>query len=359
MTDSSTRDSATDNDLATQARRDEIDAKAREWMSYLYSGEITERRRAGFQNWLAASPDHRAAFRMLNDIWISLDRVRGIEDGMVDASRNSSKVTKPFGLRLGWRQVMHVAANIGSGARIAAGVVAGIVAIVLLATLKLAAPDERHFASAVGEIRSLGLDDGTQLVLRADTALVASMSREERNVTIERGGAYFDVSRDATRPFVVSAAGIDVRVRGTAFDVLKGPQSVTVSVTRGRVAVSDLTGRNRGDAHTVELSGGQQLTVGADGTFGAVTAFDPNQVLGWRDGRFSYSNARLEDIVADINRYRTEKISIEDEALKDLRITTMFRVENADQMLAGIAAAEPVTIVRSPSSIAIRRREDR
>lgn len=359
MNDSSTRDSAIDSDLATQARHDEIDAKAREWMSYLYSGEITERRRARFQDWLAASPDHRAAFRMLNDIWTSLDRVRGIEDGMVDVSRNLSKVTKPFGLRLRWRQVVHVAANIGSGARIAAGVVAGMVAIAILATLRLAAaPDEHHFASAVGEIRSLGLDDGTQVVLRADTALVASMSSEERNVAIERGGAYFDVSRDATRPFVVSAAGIDVRVRGTAFDVLQGPQSVTVSVTRGRVAVSDPTGRNGGGAHSVELGGGQQLTVAADGTFGPVTAFDPNQVLGWREGRLSYSNARLEDIVADINRYRTEKISIEDEALKDLRITTMFRVENADQVLAGIAAAEPVTIVRTPSSIAIRWRED-
>jgi transmembrane sensor len=109
----------------------------------------------------------------------------------------------------------------------------------------------------------------------------------------------------------------------------------------------------------VELTGGQQLTVEADGTFGAIVEFDPKRVLGWRDGRFSYFNARLEDIIADINRYRTVKIVIEDEALKDLRITTMFRVENAEQMLGGIEATEPVTIVRSSSSITIRRRQAR
>jgi transmembrane sensor len=334
---------------ATQARR-EIDAKAREWMSYLYSGEITEQGRAGFQAWLAESPDHQAAFQMLNDLWTSLDRVREIEDGSIEASRNSSNVTQPFErhVRSGWRRVLKIAANIG--------IAAGIAAMATFATLQLKDPvDERHLATAVGEIRTLGLIDGTQLVLRADTAIVASMSREERSVTIERGGAYFDVSKDETRPFVVSAGGIDVRVRGTAFDVLKGPSSVTVSVTHGRVAVSDLTDRNRS---AVELTGGQQLTVEADGTFGAITEFDPKQVLGWRAGRFSYFNARLEDIVADINRYRTVRISIEDEALKDLRITTMFRVENAEQMLAGIEATEPVTIVRSPSSITIRRRED-
>ena len=338
----------TDGDLAVRARREEIDSQAREWMSYLYSGETTEQGRAGFHAWLAESPQHRAAFQMLNDLWTSLDRVRDIEHGLVGISRDSSKDTQPFKRRMrsGWK----IAAS--------AALAAGIAALAILATLHLTEPlEERHFASEVGEIRTLGLVDGTQLVLRADTSVVASMSREARSVNIERGGAYFDVSRDETRPFVVSAGDIDIRVRGTAFDVLKGPSSVTVSVTHGRVAVSHLTNPSRGGVRTTQLAGGQQLTVEADGTFGAITDFDPKQVLGWREGRFSYLNARLEDIIADINRYRTVKIAIEDEALKDLRITTMFRAENTDQMLAGIEATEPVTVLRSPSSITIRRRE--
>lgn len=322
--------------MRDRARRDEIDAKAREWMSYLYSGEITEQGRAGFQAWLAQSPDHRAAFQMLNDIWTSLDRVPEIENSPAEVSRDSSNS------RSGWRRLPQIAANLA--------LAAGVAALAVLITLHLTdSPDERHLASEVGEIRTLDLIDGTQLVLRADTAVVASMSRAERSITIERGGAYFDVSKDEVRPFVVSAGDVDIRVRGTAFDVLKGPSSVTVSVTHGRVAVSG--------AQTVELTDGQQLTVAADGTFGDITKFDPKQVLGWRDGRFSYFNARLEDIIADVNRYRTVKVQIEDEALGDLRVTTMFRIDHSDQMLAGIEATEPVTIVRSPSVITIRRRE--
>lgn len=320
--------------MIDRARRDEIDAKAREWMSCLYSGEMTEPERAGFQTWLAESPDHRAAFQMLNDIWTSLDRVSDIENNPAEATRSVSNA------RYGWRRF---AASLA--------LAAGVAALSILVTLQLTdSPDERHLASEVGEIRKLDLIDGTQLVLRADTAVVASMSREERSVTIERGGAYFDVSRDETRPFVVSAGDIDIRVHGTAFDVLKGPSSVTVSVAHGRVAVSNLT-------KTVELTDRQQLEVGADGAFGVITAIDPKQVLAWRDGRFSYSNARLEDIIADINRYRTVKIHIDDPALHDLRITTMFRIDNTDQMLAGIEATEPVTIDRSSAAITIRRRE--
>jgi transmembrane sensor len=340
-----------ERDIGMQARRDEIDARAREWLSYLYSGEMSEEGRAGFQAWLARSPDHRAAFEMLNGIWASLDLVPRVEEGLIERSRDFSKVTgRPLEGRVqsGWRRAWQITA-----------LAAGLAAMAILATLMLADPvDEYRFSTGIGEVRTVGLTDGTQIVLRADTEIAASMSRKKRSVTIERGGAYFDVFRDEARPFVVSAAGIDVRVRGTAFDVLKGPRSVTVSVTRGRVAVSDLTARNRSDAHTVELIGAQQLKFESDGTFGAITEFDPEQVLGWREGRLSYVNARLLDIVADVNRYRAVKIGIQDPALENLRITTTFRVENADQMLAGVEATEPVTIVRSPSSITVQQREN-
>lgn len=334
----------TDDDPHMQGRRADIDARARQWLCHLYSGEITERERAGFRDWLAASPEHRAAFQSLNELWTSLDRVPHVENELVETAPEPANVTRPAR----WRAVLQ-----NTNLRVAAALVVAVTAVVAMATLQMRQrADEHLFATRIGEIRTLGLTDGSQLVLRADTAILAAMSSDERNVTIERGGAYFDVSRDEARPFVVSTGGVDVRVHGTAFDVLKGPSSVTVSVTHGHVTVSDLTERR-----SVQLTGGQQLTVQADGTFGAVIEFDSQRVLGWRDGRFSYLNARLEDIVADVNRYRTQKIVIQDEALEDLRVTAMFRAENVEQMLAGIAATEPVTIVRSTSSIAIRRRE--
>jgi transmembrane sensor len=338
-----------ETDRLMRARRDDVDAKAREWMSYLNSGETTEQGKAGFQAWLAESPDHKAAFQMLNELWMSLDRVPHIENALVDAPPVAANAAK----RAAWRPVPLTAASV----RIAATLIVGIAAIVALATLQVAdRADQHHFATEVGEVRTLDLTDGSQLVLRADTAIVTLMSKEERNVTIERGGAYFDVSRDEGRPFVVSAGDVHVRVRGTAFDVLKGPSSVTVSVMHGRVTVSDFTHNKRTGSHSVELTGGQQVTVAADGTFGAVAEIDMQRVLGWHDGRFSYLNARLEDIIADVNRYRTEKIIIEDAALGDLRITTMFRADNVDQMLAGIEATESVAVERSSSSVTIRRR---
>jgi transmembrane sensor len=51
------------------------------------------------------------------------------------------------------------------------------------------------------------------------------------------GEAHFFVEKDPQRPFVVNAAGIDVRAVGTAFNVRIDPAAVEVLVTEGRVRV--------------------------------------------------------------------------------------------------------------------------
>lgn len=333
-------------------RHDEVESKAREWMAYLYSGDATEQGCAEFRAWLAENPQHRAAFKTLNDLWTSLDLVRGIEDGPVDGPRQDAGLRQSIGgFRCFRRRRMLPIV-------VSAALAAGIAVVATLTVLRLSGPEEQQrFATAIGEVRTVGLTDGSQLILRADTAVRASMSRRRRSVVVERGGAYFDVMPDEARPFIVSAGETGVRVHGTAFDILKGPSSVTVSVTRGRVAVSDMTPPDEGRPRLVELTAGQQLAAETDGSLGAVLGFDPEQVLGWREGRLSYDNARLEDVVADINRYRKLKIRIKEEKLKGLRITTTFRVEKADEVLAGIEATEAVTIVRLPSSVLIRSRE--
>lgn len=338
---------------ATSGRdHDDVESKAREWMSYLYSGDATERGWEEFRAWLAQSPEHRVAFKALNDLWTSLDLVRGIEDRTADGRRQDSDLRQSVSSsrRVPRRRMLLPII-------VSAATAAGIALVATLTFLRLFGLEEQQrFATAIGEVRTVELADGSQLVMRADTAIIASMSPRRRRVVVERGGAYFDVMSDRARPFIVSAGETGVRVRGTAFDVLKGPSSVMVSVTRGRVTVSDVTPPEEGRPRIVELTDGQQLTAGMDGSLGAVVGFDPERALAWREGRLSYDNARLEDIVADINRYREVKIRIQDEKLKGLRITTTFRVEKADEMLASIEATEPVTVVRSPSAVLIQSR---
>src|SRR5690606_36020397 len=64
------------------------------------------------------------------------------------------------------------------------------------------------------------LADGTKVWLNAGSSLTYPMhfAGNERRVTLE-GEAYFDVSHDAERPFIVHVNDTEIRVLGTQFNV--------------------------------------------------------------------------------------------------------------------------------------------
>src|SRR3546814_14166765 len=76
-----------------------------------------------------------------------------------------------------------------------------------------------ELASKSGEIRTVALEDGSRVTLDTDTILHIAYSPTERGLKLERGRARFDVSYDASRPFVVFAGGGSITAHGTVFDV--------------------------------------------------------------------------------------------------------------------------------------------
>ena len=85
---------------------------------------------------------------------------------------------------------------------------------------------------------ALQLADGSRVWLNAETRLryPVAFAGTERRVELT-GEAYFEVSKDATRPFIVRANGVDVRVLGTSFNVAAYGAEVVTTLVEGRVAV--------------------------------------------------------------------------------------------------------------------------
>lgn len=87
-------------------------------------------------------------------------------------------------------------------------------------------------------LQTLYLLDGTRITLSPNSALHYSrlMSGDKREVSLE-GEAFFEVARDANRPFYVYSGNIITKVLGTSFRV-KGDEQIVVAVRSGKVAVS-------------------------------------------------------------------------------------------------------------------------
>lgn len=149
--------------------------------------------------------------------------------------------------------------------------------------------------AAVQEDRTCTLPDGTSVYLRRGSSLrypgaAASFARE---VSLS-GEAFFEVTSDAARPFVVDASGLRVKVLGTAFSVRTAEKTETISVTlvRGSVSLND-----RHQKELVRLVPDQRADYSVGSGRCTVSEVDGERLTSWRKGIITYDNASLDEVV--------------------------------------------------------------
>lgn len=334
-----TRPPPIDTDAATEQTR-RIESEASEWLATLYSGAANHGDEAAFRAWLHADPRHAATFETLNARWKSLDLIDNVEQFLPSMDERKPVST---GLRRRRTPRYLVAASLVAGV--------GIITVVMMNPKA----EIFSYATPTGEVRTIGLPDDTQVTLGGGTHIDVRYTKRSRDIVLQSGRAYFDVARQPNRPLRVSTADTQVRVIGTQFDVRRGPQDVQVSVKSGLVEVNDAT---PGDDPSLPVEGmrlaaGERVRANLEGSVGPVENFDAERSFSWLTGRLSYADARLADIVADANRYRTVKIRILDAELNALLVTTSFRSNNSDEMLLGLQQTAPVVVERFPAYVGI------
>jgi len=144
-----------------------------------------------------------------------------------------------------------------------------------------------------GESRAVTLADGTHVDMAGDSRM--TVSGDGRQVALESGRAVFSVEHDARHPFAVSIAGATVTDVGTVFDLQRRDDGFDLAVGEGAVRIGGLGG----GALTVRAGQGARVRGGAAALLPMVT---PTAVGGWRSGRYSYADATIADVAADITR---------------------------------------------------------
>lgn len=120
--------------------------------------------------------------------------------------------------------------------KIAAGV--AVAALVVLATSSATAVwRDRLVETGAGEWRSYSTVDGSTIRLGPHTRLSFDYGDNRRFVHLRHGEAYFEVAKDAARPFIVETGSFETRAVGTRFAVTRRDSRVVVTVQEGSVAV--------------------------------------------------------------------------------------------------------------------------
>jgi transmembrane sensor len=234
-----------------------------------------------------------------------------------------------------------------------------LIAIVALSpTLLSLIPTSASYVTAVGEIREVSLEDGSKVTLSARSAIATRYSRSERRVTLADGEAFFQVSKDADRPFLVFAGNTIVRVTGTQFDVRKGATAVRVSVVEGVVEVGRVD-MDEASRTTTVLKAGEQVAVASDGASSAVGSAPAGSQDSWRRGRLVYEDAALSDVIEDANRYYAPGIVLADRSLGEMRVTASFQTDQIEQVINALPASRPVEVHKLATAQMIIRRRSR
>jgi transmembrane sensor len=149
---------------------------------------------------------------------------------------------------------------------------------------------------------SLTLSDGSKVWLNSASSLKYPVlfSASERSVEIT-GEAYFDVSRDINKPFTVKLNGLEVQVLGTEFNIKNYSDAMTpaVSLIEGSVKVQ----LQNKEGSVILRPGQQSLLNTSENKLQIKNSFNTEEVLAWKNEKFYFDNATIEEIMKEVSRW--------------------------------------------------------
>ena len=307
------------------------DEQAALWAARLDGSELSAADRRELATWLDSSPSHRALLsnycQFSADLEQQLPLLEGIKEQSADARKTPETATLNPWLR--WPKL--------------AGVILTAAAAVAL-VLWPARPREQtaNIATSVAHRQTLTLADGTKVELNAQTGILVEISRTERHVRLASGEAFFSVSKDASRPFIIETPAGSVRVTGTQFDVrTETASALEVTVLEGTVQVRPGdTGAPR------SLTRGNVLSSGPDGVeVRTLSASELNDALAWREGQIVFQGTPLHEALARFARYHGRGITATPE-VANLRIGSRYSLDDLEGFLSNIEEILPVKVTR-------------
>ncbi len=189
-----------------------------------------------------------------------------------------------------------------------------------------------------GKRSSIVFGDGTKLWVNSGSRIVypISFKKDKREIYVE-GEVYLEVTKDKTRPFIVSTNKMNIAVLGTSFNVTAYTADKEQSVVLVTGAVEVNTDSNK----KIALTPNNRLTY--TGGQLDVENVDASLYVSWVEGLYIYNSEKLGTILDRLSRYYGKTITY-DARVSELRCSG--KLDMKDELLdvlAGLAQTAPIT----------------
>jgi ferric-dicitrate binding protein FerR (iron transport regulator) len=243
--------------------------------------------------------------------------------------------------------------------RIAAAAAVLCIALASLYLYKIKQPNNQEITLSNGQTRQIILEDGTKVTLNASSKIIFPSSFKDsdtREVTLV-GEAFFDVTKNPSKPFLIHTPRMEISVLGTAFNVRDYAEenNAETALVRGKVSIWKkgiddqkfiLKPKEKfviRKVHEVEKEFPSKMTQTASPPMTiAIQPFSISEKDGsaleteWLLNRITIQDDRLLDIALKLERMYGVEIKITNKAVANLRYSATFENEQLENILKAL-----------------------
>lgn len=180
-----------------------------------------------------------------------------------------------------------------------------------------------------GEKRIILLEDSTQIVLNAGSKIsyYRPFQKNKREIIL-LGEAFFNVTKDKKRPFIVTTKDVTTTVLGTSFNIYAyNDEDINVTVSTGKVKVTYIP-PNGSTAKTAILFPGEQAAFSIDKSKLSKHEVDIKHFIEWQNDIIYFKQESFSSIIKKLKRNYNVNITCDDMGLLEKTITSVY--ENAE-----------------------------
>ncbi len=211
-----------------------------------------------------------------------------------------------------------------------------------------------------GAKRLLVLPDSTRVWINSECTLKYPEHFVGKTRTVYLvGEAYFEVTKDAAHPFIVSTPEMNVKVLGTGFDVSAYPaKQISVTLVHGRILAYHVNASGNVESEVI-LSPGERSIFETKKNVFTVEKVDARFYTSWKDGRLIFKDTPLSEVMQRINRWYNVDMVANDKTIEQFNYTVDFDNDSLPAVLTLLKEMTPIRFTVSGNRIFVTRDEKR
>ncbi len=305
--------------------------QAKDWVVHMATGPVTQADMQALTQWRSRSRQHEEAFEQARSLWWALGKP--LESS---AAAGIALTDRGRGGGLNRRALL-------GGALVTSAAVTG--AVLLWPPFDLwpsIAEMGAEYRTGAGEQRAISFPDHASIELNTRTALNIYRDAHTKSIEMIVGEAAVTAGE---KPLTVFASGGRASAVNSQFIVRCDSTGVRVTCVAGKVDVAY-------GGQTRAVQPGQQVLYHEDVIRPAVV-INSDTIMAWRNGLLVFDNERLSHVIDEINRYRSARIILMNEALGERRITARFRIARLEAVLTQFQSVFGAKVTALPGGFVV------